>query len=96
MSRLWSPGNVAGPSGLANWPESILWWAGGVFWRLLLGYEQEGRAGHKSEGLLGGWLPQKPPKLLEVIIAKLLSLLESALASVSTPAASTNLLFSIT
>jgi hypothetical protein len=63
--------------------------AGGVFVRLLVGYEQEGRAGQKIEGLLGGWKPQRPPKLIEVIIAKLLNPLEPALVSVSTPAAST-------
>lgn len=68
--------------------------AGGVFWRLLVGYEQEG-PGQKIEGLLGGWKPQNPRKLIEVIIAKLLSPLEPTLVSVSTPAASTNLFLNL-
>lgn len=50
------------------------------------------RAGQKIEGLLGGWKPQNPPKLIEVIIAKLLSLLETIPFAASTPAASTNLM----
>jgi hypothetical protein len=44
----------------------------------------------KIEGLLGGWKPQEPPKVIIVVIAKLLSLLETVLSPASTPAASTN------
>jgi hypothetical protein len=46
------------------------------------------RAGEQSEGLLRGWKPQESPKLIVVIIAKLLNPLETIPFAASTPAAS--------